>query len=272
MYISVLLLPILTHRHRQHITMAKETLVKPGEAEEEPLIDTTAALTLRSKRTERRQKKRHLKATTTKQHATLWDLPSELLINILTLLPPSSIFPLLRVNQTLRSFILAEEALLARTITARRYAVLSRCFPRPVLLSRVDEAAHPALLSTERQAIMNIHKRPYQHIKLPDPHLICTCLTCVLAWNNLNLIVDFGFWQRNLNQGEPIPMIARGKNPTWNTDLIATNAKAVENALSSPLWYARILELHLASTVGSIRRHGNNKGNKRRRFRWKQKM
>jgi len=37
--------------------------------------------------------------------------------------------------------------------------------------------------------------------------------------------------------------------------------------LKDGLWYARILEEHLKSTVGSIRRHGNNSGNKRRRFR-----
>ncbi|PVH75181.1 hypothetical protein DL98DRAFT_14702 [Cadophora sp. DSE1049] len=233
---------------------------------EEPLIDTTVAIPLHSKRTERRQKKRHLKEKSSKQHATLWDLPSELVIDILTLLRPSDIFRLSRVNRPLLDFIWEEEASLCRKIVAKRYVVLSQCFPLPVLLENVDKEIHPAMLSDERQAVMNIHKRPYQHIKPPDQHLICTCLTCMLAWNNLNLVVDFSHWQKNLDEGEPIPMIARGKNPTWNQKLTVANAGVVEKALRSTLWYARILESHLRSTIGSIRRHGNNKGNKRRRF------
>jgi len=234
---------------------------------EEPLVDTTTAIPLRSKRTERLQKKRHLKDKASKQHATWWDLPSELVINILTLLRPSDVFILSRVNQPLRQFILQEEAGICREILARRYAVLSKCFPLPVLLEMVDKEAHPALLSDERQAILNIHKRPYQHIKLPDQCLFCTCLTCMLAWNNLNLVVDFAYWQRSLDQGEPITMIPRGKSPEWNQNLISANADVVLKALGSMLWYVRILERHLNSTIGSIRRHGNNKGNKRRRFR-----
>jgi len=233
---------------------------------EEPLVDTTAAIPLHSKRTERRQKKRHLKEKSSKQHATLWDLPSELVTDILTLLRPSDIFRLARVNRALHDFIRGEEASLCRKIVAKRYAVLSQCFRLPVLLENVDKEIHPAMLSDERQAVMNIHKRPYQHIKAPDRYLTCTCLTCMLAWNNLNLVVDFSHWQKNLDEGEPIPMIARGKNPTWNQKLTVANAQVVEKALRSTLWYARILESHLNSTVGSIRRHGNNKGNKRRRF------
>ncbi|KAK0117548.1 hypothetical protein ONS95_011886 [Cadophora gregata] len=233
---------------------------------EEPLVDTTAAIPLHSKRTERRQKKRHLKEKSSKQHATLWDLPSELITDILTLLKPSDIFRLSRVNRPLRGFIQDEEGRLCRKIVAKRYAVLSQCFPLPVLLENVDEEIHPAMLSDERQAAMNIHKRPYQHIQPPDQYLICTCLTCMLAWNNLNLVVDFSHWQKNLEEGEPIPMIARGKSPRWNQKLTATNAEVVEKALRSSLWHARILECHLKSTIGSIRRHGNNKGNKRRRF------
>jgi hypothetical protein len=71
----------------------------------------------------------------------------------------------------------------------------------------------------------------------------------------------------NLNQGEPIPMIPRGKYPQWNQDLIEQSAAVVEKALYDRLWYARILQSHLNSTVGSIRRHSKNSGNKRRRFR-----
>jgi hypothetical protein len=234
---------------------------------EEPLVDTTAPIPLRSKRTERQQKKRHLREKAHKQQATLWDLPLELIHDILALLCPSDVFRLSRVNKPLRQFIHEEEDVVVRGFINRRYAALSKCFPAPVLLEKVDAKAHPALLSDERQMILDIHKRPYQHIKLPDQRLICTCMTCLLAWNNLNLLVDFAHWQPNLDQGEPIPMIPRGKNPRWNRNLIDANAEVVRKALYSPLWYARILEVHLKSTIGAIRRHSNNKGNKRRRFR-----
>lgn len=246
--------------------MPKEDKSKVVEEPEEPLIDTTAALHLHSKRTERRQKKRHLKEKASKQLATLWDLPSELVIEIFSHLQPSDLFVLQRVSRPLNQFIAQEDTRLGGAIIARRYVVLSKCFLSPVLLENVDAEAHPALLSDERQSILNIHKRPYQHIKLPDQRLICTCLTCLLAWNNLNLVVDFAHWQRNLDQGEPIPMIPRGTSPEWNINLLQANADIVQHALYSTLWYARILESHLKSTVGSIRRHMDNKGNKRRRF------
>ncbi|KAG0651791.1 hypothetical protein D0Z07_1965 [Hyphodiscus hymeniophilus] len=122
---------------------------KPGtysEDDEEPLVDTTKALPLRSKRTERRQKKRHQKEAASKQLATLWDLPLELLLDVLTLLRPSDIFKLSRVNHTLRDFIAREEHEIVRKIISQRYAVLAKCFRIPVLLKKVDEDAHPALL------------------------------------------------------------------------------------------------------------------------------
>jgi hypothetical protein len=260
-------LHIRHHHGSTTYSMRKGDAAKEFAEEAKPLVDTTKALPLRSKRTERRQKKRHQKEEAFKQHATLWDLPSELLLDILTFLRPSDIFKLSRVNRALRNFIFDEESNIARKIIARRYAVLAKCFPTPVLLEKVDENAHPALLSEERQTLLNIHKRPYQHIQRPDPYTLCTCLTCMLSWNNLNLVIDFAHWQRNLNQGEPIPMIPRGKFPEWNQNLVIANAEIVQNALHSQLWYACILECHLNSTIGSIHRHGNNKGNKRRRFR-----
>ena len=233
-----------------------------------PLVDTTAALQLHSKRLERRQKKLQLKEAASKQHATLWDLPSELILEILSLLRPSDIFNLLRVNQGFRNYILNEESRIAVEVIEKRYSVLTKCFPRPILLENVPETAHAALLDEERQAIhLHIHKKPYQHVKPPDPHTICTCLTCALAWNNLNVIVDFAHWQIKLNQGEPIPMIPRGQIAQWNENLVTRNGEVVQKALYSSLWYARILEAHLKSTVGSILRHSNNRGNKRRRFR-----
>ena len=241
------------------------------EADEEPLIDTTAALPLRSKRTERRQKKRQLKETASKQHATLYDLPSEILLEVLCFLKPSAIFRLSRVNQALRTFILEEEERIARQVIEVRYKVLAQCFIVPRLLNTLDEEARKALGDGKRHGAgthsVHGHKKPYQHIAVPDAGVVCTCLTCLLAWNNLCLVVDFAHWQRNLDVGEPIPMIPRGKFPEWNHVLGEINRGVVETALYGPLYYAAIREAHLKSTVGSIKRHGENKGNRRRRFR-----
>jgi hypothetical protein len=239
--------------------------------DDEPLVDTTAALPLRSKRTERRQKKRYLKAAVTKPSATFTDLPPELFLQILGHALPSDIFILSRASRGLRNLIYSSRSLIADSIISHRYSVLSQCFPRPVLLSNVDQDVHAALLDPERQEkFLQIKKKPYQHIKPRDPNITCTCLTCVLAWNNLCVLVDFAYWQSNLEQGEPIPMIPRGKYPQWNQSLIEKNAQVVEKALHDKLWYARILEAHLKSTVSSIRRHSKNAGNKRRRFRMTQ--
>lgn len=64
-----------------------------------------------------------------------------------------------------------------------------------------------------------------------------------------------------------MPMIPRGRNPAWNQRLIKANAEVVSRAMHEPLWYACILEAHLKATVRSIKRHSENKGNRRRRFR-----
>lgn len=55
----------------------------------------------------------------------------------------------------------------------------------------------------------------------------------------------------------------RGHTPAWNRDLVARNARIARRAVDDALWHARILELHLDSTVRAIRRHAANKGNKR---------
>ena len=62
-------------------------------------------------------------------------------------------------------------------------------------------------------------------------------------------------------------MIERGRNPVWNQKLVKANAEVVSRAMREPIWYACILEAHLGYTVRAIRRHSENKGNKRRRFR-----
>ncbi|KAI2616784.1 hypothetical protein GGR54DRAFT_641376 [Hypoxylon sp. NC1633] len=232
------------------------------------LEDQTEALTIRSKRTERAKKKQAKKAKKiSHQSHDLSSLPYELLLEILVLLRPSDVFNLQRASKAFRGFILQEEHRIARAIISRRYVCLEKCFRVPVLMEHMDPNIHPYVHSLERQEQLIILRKPYQHIQNPDPAEVCTCMTCVLRWAALCLVVDFAHWQQNLNEGEPIPMILRGKYPIWNQDLIASNAAIVRKALRSPLWHTRILESHLSSTVGSIRRHTANMGNKRYRFR-----
>ncbi|MCJ1234779.1 hypothetical protein MMC14_002742 [Varicellaria rhodocarpa] len=236
--------------------------------EEEPYVDLMVPLTLHSKRSERRQKKSN-KKNMKYAHSdvvSFLDLPIELFMEVFNYLRPSDIFNLARANKFFDQLITQHEAVIAKDIVALRYSVLEKCFRLPVLLEHVESTVYAALQREDRQEILSIHKKPYQHIQSPDPHLVCTCMTCMLRWNALNLVVDFAHWQNSLDKGEPIPIIARGKNPAWNSALITSNGLIVAKALKSLLWYARILEAHLKSTVHSIRRHMSNKGNKRRHF------
>jgi hypothetical protein len=224
-----------------------------------PLVDTTAALSLRSKKTERMQKReqRRFQKAAAKQaeSASLNGLPSELLTEVLSYLRPSDLYCLLRTSHNLRDFILDTESSLAREIIKRRYWNLFRCFPLPVPLEEVPSDVKPLLTSEKRLQLMNVHRKSYQQHILPvDPESVCTCMTCVLAWNNLCLILDLNHWQRNLEQREPIPMIARGTTPQWNQDLLAKNAAIVREAMYSTLAYAGILEKHLATITGTITR------------------
>ena len=234
----------------------------------EPLEDKTEALTIRSKRTERAQRKQRKPKPPPR---SLLDLPYELILEVLTLPRPSALFRLGRASKAHAALIAQDEPRLAQAVIARRYACLAKCFRLPVRIrdmrDAVDAQVFAAIQSHERQELLTIHKKPYQHIQPPDLTEVCTCLTCVLRWSALCLVVDFAHWQKNLDLGEPIPMIERGKQPGWNSDLIAANAAVVRRALRSPLWYACVLEAHLSSTTLSIRRHAANKGNKRRRFR-----
>ncbi|KAI1305054.1 hypothetical protein F5Y03DRAFT_356379 [Xylaria venustula] len=233
------------------------------------LEDKTEALTLRSKRTERvrrRQTKKALKAKEPPQNI-LGRLPYELIFEILTLLRPSDLFHLQQTNKSFYGFITREESRIARVLLGWRYPCLEKSFRLPVLLADVDPAIQHFLQIPERQEILTIHKKPYQHIRPPEPTEVCTCLTCTMRWSALSVIVDFAHWQDHLDKGEPIPMIPRGKLPEWNQAIVSAHASIVRKALYSPLWYARLLEVHLESTTRSIRRHVANKGNKRRRFR-----
>jgi hypothetical protein len=250
-----------------HDTVQRETI---GDTDEyQPLVDLTAVLHLHSKRTERLQKKlnRQNQKRSCGEIKTPLDLPLDVFMEVIGYLRPSDVFKFGQVNKALRQFIVRHESAIARSIVGWRYPVLQKCFRTPILLDHVDAAIHPILQNEERQEIYTIHKKPFQHIQPPDPRLICTCMSCILRWNALNVVIDFAYWQKNLDNGEPIPMIPRGKNPEWNRELIECNRLVVIRGLRSPLWHARILETHLKSTVNSIRRQMDNKGNRRRHFR-----
>ena len=225
--------------------------------EDEPLVDTTAALPLRSKKTERAQKRLQKKQQRAAQQpvgSTFFDLPPELLQEVLTHLLPSDIFRLHKVSRSVRHFLLQHQDSVARDIVKRRYWVLSQCFPLPVAFKNVDSTAQPALLSERRQDMLKMHKTSYQHVKGIDPMRVCTCMNCVFAWNNLCLLLDLSYWQKELNSREPIKMIPRGTFPDWNKHLLDANAGIVEKAMTCRIFYAMILEKHLKTTVGTILR------------------
>lgn len=240
-------------------------------------VANDGSLTVYSKRSERRRRKQQLKQNKPRGEVrSLLDFPFDIIVLVLSFLRPSDVFRLSRTCRPLNTFLLEEHAaLISRSILQWRYSCLVKAVRLPVLLSDLDDPHLRALLqSSERLNKLDIHRRPYQHIKPPDPSLVCTCLTCVLRWNILCLVVDFAHWQDNLDAGVPLPVIPRGRQPEWNAKLLAAHATIVEKAVNpltggraSPLWYAAILEAHLNSTIRSIRRHSANKGNKRPRFR-----
>jgi hypothetical protein len=227
--------------------------------EDEPLIDTTAALAKNSKKTARLQK-RQQKKQARKVHSeiqSLLDFPQELLLLILGFLEPCDVVTLLHLNKSMRALIIENERSIADDIMKRRYWVLKQCFPLPVPLDTLPSVAHPALMSEQWHERLRIHKNPYQHIQHIDPLYTCTCMSCVLAWNNLNIILDLAYWQQNLATRVPIPIIPRGTNPEWNVNLLQRHAAIVTKAMKSPLDYARILQVHLDTTTRTIIRSGN---------------
>lgn len=238
-----------------YITTGTRKASKKTIDEDEPLIDTTAPLALRSKKTERAKKQRHKKQQKAAQKPALLNLPPELLQDILTYLQPSDLIQVRRVSRSLHEFLAEHESTVAREVIKQRYWVLSQCFPLPVSFSQCDSSAQRALLSSQRQEMLKIHTKPYQSIVKPlDPLQICACMGCVFSWNNLCLILDLAHWQSNLNNRVPIPMIPRGAAPEWNRQLLERNAATVEKAMESKLTYALILEKHLATTIGTILR------------------
>jgi len=225
--------------------------------DDEPLIDTTATLPLHSKKTKRLEKlklKRQRKINVESVTSSFLQLPAELLSEILGYLRPSDICSVLLVSRATRDFVYQNENSIARDMVQRRYWVLSRCFPLPVPLHDVDEEARSALLNPRREKVTEIHMKPYQHIRPMDVQKICSCHSCLFAWNNLCIVLDLAHFQDYLNTREPIPMIPRGTNSEWNMVLTGRNAMIVEHALSSLLCYAAILEKHLNSIVGTLLR------------------
>lgn len=225
---------------------------------DEPLVDRTAALTLRSKKTERMQKRQHKrtqKGADRPASCSLLDLPIEILFQILSFCDARDALSTARICHSFQDLVEAHEHMLAREIIRRRYWTLHRCFPLPVAFYDVPEDAHAGLLSEKRQALLNIHRKSYhQHIEMVDPLSVCTCMTCVFAWNNLCLIIDLHHWQDHFDNREPITTIPRGSQPEWNQALLTRNANLVRKAMSSPLHYALILQKHLETTTRTLLR------------------
>jgi hypothetical protein len=231
--------------------------------DDEPLNDTTAALALHSKKTERVQRRQATRARKNSEKASLARLPTELLLETLKLVRPSDVFAFSGVCPRFRALVLAHSTVIGDEILQRRYRILAQCFPLPVLLSHVDAATRSLLTDESRQKTLSQHSKAYPHVRPPDAQQLCTCLTCILTSNNLGLVLDFAHWQDNLDNGEPIPLLPRGRMVPWNEELVHQNASIVRAAVRDSLWHAKILETHLDSTIRSIRRHGQNKGNRR---------
>lgn len=189
-------------------TTAKKTIIVD---DDKPLVDTTEALPLKSKKTERRQKKRQekLKRTTVKSDTkSFLELPPELLQDILGFLRPSDIFRLLRLNKSTAKFIQDNESSIVRDIIRQRYWVLSHSLQSPVLAKDVDASALACLMTPNWQEKTQINKRSYQQfIKMHDAFKVCSCMTCVLAWNHLNVVLDLAHFQKHLSEREPIPIV-----------------------------------------------------------------
>lgn len=230
----------------------------PQDEVEEPLVDHTAILPLHSKKTERQQKRQHKrsqKGSLQTASPSLNDVPTEILVEILSWLRVEDIFRLSRTSHAMNDFVLGHENAIAKGIISRRYWILYRCFPVPVAFKSVPEELWEGLLSAKRQELLNIHRKSYhQHIEMIDPKAVCTCMTCVFAWNNLCLLVDLHHWQSALNAREPIPIIPRGTSPQWNQNLLKANADIVRLAMERPLYYAAILEKHLTTITETILR------------------
>lgn len=239
-------------------TAVEKTAVAVAVDDDAPRIDTTEKLPLKSKKTDRAKKKheKRLKRTTVKSDTkSFLELPTELLDEVLSYLAPSDVIRLQRLTKGTRKYIRDNEKFIAQSIMDRRYHVLARAFQCPVPFERLDARAQCSLLSSEWQDRSKLHRNSYYQIVKPlDPRMVCTCTTCMLAWNNLNIVLDLAYYQHHLNARIAIPMVPRGENPAWHADRQRENAAIVERAMYSPLYHAAILQTHLATTVGTLNR------------------
>lgn len=239
--------------------------------EEEELIDLTENLVLHSKKTERLQRRKQRRKRSPGTITNLRDLPYDLVVLLFSYLRPSDVFRLSRTCKWMREFILSERDLLARNIIRTRYPSLAKCLRLPVLYDDIDNLEARALLPMPKRVFaQDPSKWPYHHIKRLDPDLVCSCWTCGLQWIALSIVVDWAHFRGALERGDQLPIIARGKRPQWNDDLLSRNANILSKALHDPLWHAALLEAHLVSMTSAINRHTQNKGNKRARFRMTQ--
>ncbi|KXT16424.1 hypothetical protein AC579_5115 [Pseudocercospora musae] len=248
-------------KEESHVIVPRKASRKaPIQGDDEALVDLTEELALKSKRTDRKKKQQQKKLERLEKKRVKSDvksfleLPPELLEGVLGYLRPSDIFRLLRLNRSTRDFILDNERSIAKDIITRRYCVLYRCLQVPVALEKVDHVAQQSLLTSSWQDRLRIHTKPYQHIRVIDAKSSCTCLTCVMAWNDLCSVLDLAHFQPTLDRHEALPAIARGSNPEWNSRLAQEHATIVEKAMRSPLHHALTLQLHLASIVATLTR------------------
>ncbi|KAI6909205.1 hypothetical protein KC318_g8445 [Hortaea werneckii] len=229
--------------------------IEEEEDDDAPLVDHTAPLAKNSKKTKRllkQQQKRQEKASSKVRN--FLELPAELLQEVLGHLRPTDIIRVSQLNHATKNFIQEQEGAIAKDVMDRRYWVLRRCLPLPVYFEQVDQASKQALLNPSWQEKTAINRKPYQHIKTIDPEKVCSCPSCLLAWNNLNVVLDLAHFQWNLNHREPIPMIPRGTNPDWNIQLTDQHARIVQKAMDSPLAYAALLQTHLNTITGTLLR------------------
>lgn len=228
--------------------------------DDEPLIDLTEALDLKSKKISRKKKQQQKKLERFEQKRVKSDiksfleLPPELLHEVLIHLLPSDIIRLSHLNRSTRTFIFENESSITRAIIQQRYWVLSQCFPSPIAFETLDPVAQTSLLTPSWQNRLILHTKPYPHIRPIDKFSTCTCMTCVMSWNDLCTILDLAHFQPLLNAHQPLPLIPRGTNPVWNTHLASSHAALVEKAIRSPLHHALILQLHLATIVATLMR------------------
>ena len=126
------------------IAPRKASRKAPIQDDDEPLVDLTEALALKSKKTDRKKKQQQKKLERIEKKRVKSDvksfleLPPELLEEVLSYLRPSDIFRLLRLNRSTRDFVLDNEQSIAKDIIRRQYWVLYRCLQVPVALEKVD--------------------------------------------------------------------------------------------------------------------------------------